>query len=388
MPAMPAMPSTSSMSATPTRTALTGSGVFLPPHAVTNDELCATFNTWVARENARRRADIEAGRAEALRESSPAFVEKVSGIRARRYHDAAGILDPDRMCPDIPDRPDEALSVQAEMAKAASRAALEAAGRAGEDLDLVIVGASSLQRPYPAVAIELQRELGARGFAFDISVGCSSGTFAIQLASQAIETGAARRALVCVPEIPSAYSNFRDRDSHFILGDAAAAVVVEPLAEAGDGAFEILSSASLSRFSSNVRNNGGFLNRCDPERRDAADKLFYQDGRRVFGDIVRLVPRFVRDQLEAAGLRVTDLSRCWLHQANGRMNEAIASRLLGDDVDPERVPSVLSDLGNTAAAGALVAFDRHRDDLPPGATGLLCAFGAGYTIGSQLLRRV
>ncbi|HJL16131.1 MAG TPA: beta-ketoacyl-ACP synthase III [Sandaracinaceae bacterium LLY-WYZ-13_1] len=370
------------------RTALTGSGTFLPPHSVTNDELCGTFNTWVRRENERRRADIEAGRFEELRESSPAFVEKVSGIRARRYHDASGILDPERMCPRIPDRDDAALSVQAEMAKHAALEALASAELSGEDVDLIIVGASSLQRPYPAIAIELQESLRARGVAFDISVGCSSGTFAIQLASQALETGAARRALVCVPELPSAYSNFRDRDSHFILGDAAAAVVVQTVEEAGEGAWEIVSSASLSRFSSNVRNNGGFLNRGDEAHRLDPDKLFYQDGRKVFRDIVRLVPRFVRDQLTAAGLTAGDLARCWLHQANGRMNEAIATRLLGEDVDAERVPSVLHELGNTAAAGALVAFDRHREGLAPGSTGILCAFGAGYTIGSQLLRRI
>lgn len=371
-----------------TRTALTGSGVFLPPHEVTNTQLCAIFNEWVRRENARNAAAIEAGDAPRTLDSSPDFVEKVSGIRSRRFHDASGILDPERMAPDIPDRADDALSVQAEMAVHAARVALEDAGRAGEEIDLVIVGASSLQRPYPAIAIELQAAIGALGFAFDLSVGCSSGTFAIQLASDAIRAGSARRALVCVPEVPSAYANFRDRDSHFILGDAAAAVVVEPLEDARPGSYEILASASLSRFSSNVRNNGGFLNRCDPERRSLADKLFYQDGRKVFGDIVRIVPRFIEEQLTSASLGIADVSRCWLHQANGRMNGAIAQRLFGDTVTEERVPSVLANLGNTASAGALIAFDRHHRDLPTGAIGILAAFGAGYTVGSQLLRRI
>ncbi len=359
-----------------TGTALTGSGVYLPPTSVTNDQLCGTFNTWIRRQN------------EPGGESSPDFVEKVSGIRARRYVDAAGILEPDRMCPSIPDRAPDALSVQAEMALAAARDALASAGRHGEDVDLVIVGASSLQRPYPAIAIEVQDALGARGFAYDLSVGCSSGTFAIQLASEAIRGGSARCALVCTPEIPSAYSNFRDRDSHFILGDAAAAVVIEPIARARAGAWEILGTGSLSRYSSSVRNDGGFLNRCDAARRDLPDKLFHQEGRKVFRDIVRLVPRFVTERLAAVGLRVEDVDRCWLHQANGRMNEAIAQRLFGDGVDPARVPSVLSDLGNTAAAGALIAFDRHRDGLDAGAIGALFAFGAGYTLGGQILRRV
>lgn len=371
-----------------TRTALTGTGAHVPPISVTNDQLCATFNTWVRRENERRRAAIDAGDVEPLRESSPDFVEKVSGIRSRHYCDATGILDPERMCPDIPDRPDDAISLQAEMAREAAREALAAADRVGEDVDLVIVGASSIQRPYPAVAIELQDAIGARGFAYDISVGCSSATFAIQLASEAIRSGSARCALVCAPEVPSAYANFRDRDSHFILGDAAVAVVVEPVENAREGAFEIVDSASFSRFSSAVRNNGGFLNRCDPERRSSADKLFYQDGRRVFGDIVRLVPKFVTDQLARAGFEPDDVTRCWLHQANGRMNEAIATRLFGPEADADRVPSILSDLGNTASAGAILSFYRHQHDLKPGALGVLAAFGAGYTIGSQLLRRL
>ncbi|MCA9607330.1 MAG: beta-ketoacyl-ACP synthase III [Myxococcales bacterium] len=361
-----------------TGAALTGSGVYLPPHSVTNDQLCGTYNTW-----ARRQGDAGSP----LGESSPEFVEKVSGIRARRYVDAEGILDPDRMCPSIPDRAPDALSVQAEMALAATRDALAAAGRHGEEVDLVIVGASSLQRPYPAIAIELQHALGARGFAYDVSVGCSSGTFAIQLASDAIRAGSARCAVVCTPEIPSAYSNFRDRDSHFILGDAAAAVVIEPVAAAKPGAWEILGTGSLSRFSSSVRNDGGFLNRCDVERRDLPDKLFHQEGRKVFRDIVRLVPQFVTEQLAAVGLDTSDIDRCWLHQANGRMNEAIAQRLFGDGATAERVPTVLSELGNTAAAGALIAFDRYRDGLPAGAIGALFAFGAGYTIGGQILRR-
>ncbi|MBX3274331.1 MAG: beta-ketoacyl-ACP synthase III [Sandaracinaceae bacterium] len=364
-----------------TGTALTGSGVHTPPHVVTNEQLCGTFNTWARRQNA-------AGGSPPIAESSPEQVAQLSGIRARHYVDASGILDPERMCPHIPDRPPSERSVQAELALAAATRALASAGRVGEDVDLVIVGASSLQRPYPAIAIELQDALGARGFAYDLSVGCASAAFGIQLASEAIRAGSARCALVCAPEIPSAYSNFRDRDSHFILGDAAAAVVVEPLERARPGAWEILASASASRFSSSVRNDGGFLNRCDAEGRERPDKLFHQDGRRVFGDIVRLVPRFATDLLERVGLGPGDLSRAWLHQANGRMNEAIAQRLFGEGAGAERAPTVLAELGNTAAAGALVAFDRHREGLAPGDLGALLAFGAGYTLGGQVLRQL
>ena len=372
---------------TTTGTAITGSGVFSPPNVVTTEQLCATFNTWVRRENERNREAIEAGERAALQESSPEFVDKVSGIRARHLWDASGVLDPDRMRPEIPDRPDDALSVQAELALAASTEALESAGRVGEDVDMIVVGASSIQRPYPAVAIEVQKHLRARGFALDVSVGCSSAAYGIQIASDAIRAGTVRCALVCAPELPSAYSNFRDRDSHFILGDAGAAVVIEPKERASDGGWEILRSSCFSRFSSGVRNNGGFLNRCDPEGVGAPDKLFYQDGRRVFRDIVRLVPRLIREQLAALDLRPSDVNRYWLHQANGRMNDAIIERLLGEEACVERAPSALAGHANTASAGALIVFDRFNRDVAASELGVLCAFGAGYTVGGQVLRR-
>ncbi len=364
--------------------ALTGSGAYAPPNVVDNEQLCAAFNAWVRAEN-RRAENAKGTGAEPLPESSPAWVEKVSGIVRRHYFESSGILDPEFMCPRIPDRPDDQLSVQAEFALEAARPALAAAGLEGEDIDLTIVGASSLQRPYPALAIEVQAALGARGFGLDISVGCSSGPFAIQIATQAIQAGTARRALVCVPEIPSAYSNFRARDSHFILGDASVAVVIEKIDDAKPGAFEILGTTSFSRFSSAVRNNGGFLTRCDPEGRDAADKLFYQDGPRVFHDIVRLVPKLVREQLHKAGIDPKQVARVWLHQANARMNEAIAKRIGGPDVS---APIVLEEYGNTASAGSLLAFHLHKDDLRTGDVGVLAAFGAGYTMGAQVLRRL
>lgn len=350
---------------------------------MTNEQLCAAYNTWARAENARR----EGTDLPPLDESTPEFIDRASGILRRHYWDAEGILDPNRLCPRIPDRADDALSVQAEMAVRAARGALESAGRAADEIDLVIVGSSALQRPYPALAIEVQAELGASGHAFDISVGCSSGTYGVQLAVDAVRGGTARRALVCTPELPSAYCNFRDRDSHFILGDASAAVVIEPLEDA-KGGFEILASRAVSQMSSAVRNNGGFLNRGDEARRDDADKLFYQQGRRVFRDIVHLVPTLVRTQLDALGLAPTDIARYWLHQANARMNTAVLERILGQSPSDGQAPSVLSDYANTAAAGCLIALDAYRDDLEPGDLGVLCAFGAGYTVGSQILRKL
>jgi beta-ketodecanoyl-[acyl-carrier-protein] synthase len=370
-----------------TRIAITGSGVDAPRDVVSNDELCASFNAWVRSENERRADAIRDGIEAPLEESSPEFVERVSGIRRRHFWTRAGVLDPRFMCPQIPERPPEELSVQAEFALGAARRALASASRDGSEVDLVIVGASSLQRPYPAVAIELQNAIGARGMAYDLSVGCASAGFGIQLANEAIRSGSARCALVCAPELPSAYSNFRDRDSHFILGDAAAAVVLEPLDRAREGGFEILSSFCSTRFSSNVRNDGGFLNRCDLAHRDDRNKLFHQNGRRVFKDIVQLVPALLSEHLGERGVSTSDVARYWLHQANAQMAASILRRLLGREAEPSEAPSVLGEYGNTAAAGALIAFDHHRGDMQDGALGVLCAFGAGYTVSGQLLRR-
>ena len=99
---------------TSTATAITGTGVWHPDAVITNEELCVAFNEFVRRDNARNAEAIAAGQREPLRESSPEFIEKASGIKQRYVHDKTGLLDPDRMCPNVPDRPDDQLSVQAE----------------------------------------------------------------------------------------------------------------------------------------------------------------------------------------------------------------------------------------------------------------------------------
>nr|MBA3504000.1 beta-ketoacyl-ACP synthase III [Deltaproteobacteria bacterium] len=131
-----------------TSTAITGSGVFHPEHVLENEELCVAFNEFVRRENVKNAAAIEAGTMAALKPSSPEFIEKASGIKRRYVMDKTGVLDPDRMCPNIPARSDEQISVQAEFAVKSIERALAAAGRVGEDVDLVVCGASMMQRQY------------------------------------------------------------------------------------------------------------------------------------------------------------------------------------------------------------------------------------------------
>ncbi|TIC82340.1 beta-ketoacyl-ACP synthase III [Crenobacter intestini] len=368
---------------------ISGTGLFTPPNAVSNEALVEAFNAWVRKANAANAEAIAAGSVEPLPESSAEFIVKASGIRQRYLMDAAGVLDPERMVPHLGERPNEALSVQAEMAVAAARDALARAGRAGSDVDLVICACSNLQRAYPAVAIEVQQAIGAAGFAYDMNVACSSATFGIQAAVSAIATGAARTVLVVNPEICSAHLNFRDRDSHFIFGDAATAVLLERAdAATAEGRLEVLGCKLATVFSNNIRNNAGFLNRCDEAGIGAPDKLFVQQGRKVFKEVCPMVGEHIVGHLGELGIAAEGVRRFWLHQANLAMNQLIARRVLGREATENEAPVILDRYANTSSAGSVIALHLHRDDLASGEIGVLSSFGAGYSVGSVVLRRI
>ncbi|MCI0510514.1 beta-ketodecanoyl-[acyl-carrier-protein] synthase [Chromohalobacter marismortui] len=377
-----------------THAVITGTGLYTPPNVIDNATLVASFNAWVDRENARHYEAIRDGHRQPLEHSSSEFIVKASGIHSRHVVEAAGILDPDRMRPQLAPRGDDALCIQAEMGVAAARQALSNAKISPETLDMVIVACSNLQRAYPAIAVELQAALGAGGHAFDMNVACSSATFAIDLANNAIRAGSARRVLVVSPEICSAHLNFRDRDSHFIFGDACTAVVLEANDVAcAEARFEVMSTRLVTRFSNAIRNNFGFLDRVtehgvDAEPAFVADKLFVQEGRRVFKEVCPLVAELVGGHLEAQNVAPSDLKRLWLHQANRHMNDLIARRVLGREPSLAEAPVILDRYANTSSAGSIIAFHLHRDDLAVGDVGVVCSFGAGYSAGNILLRKV
>ena len=270
---------------------ISGTGLFTPANSISNDELVQSFNTYVAQFNAENAAAIEAGDVQPLTESSAAFIEKASGIKSRFVMDKDGILDPQRMKPRLPERSNDEWSILCQMGVAAAEQALQRAGRTAADIDGVIVACSNLQRAYPAISIEIQSALGVQGFGFDMNVACSSATFGIQTACNSVKLGQARALLVISPEICTAHLNFRDRDSHFIFGDVSTAVVVERKETANsENAFEILGTKLITKFSNNIRNNYGFLNRTDESGIGQPDKLFVQEGRKVFKEVVPMVP--------------------------------------------------------------------------------------------------
>jgi len=374
------------------RILITGTGLFTPQDGISNAELVASLSEAVERWNADHRDEISSGELEERDLPSEKFIVKASGIGHRYVMDKAGVLDPKRLRPRLPLRSEDELSIQAEICVTAAREALAQAGRDGADMDAVIVGCSNLQRAYPAVAIEVQEALGADGFAYDMNVACSSATFAIQNGVDAIRGGSARRVLVLNPEITSGHNNFELREFHFIFGDACTAVVLEAEEHAGreDGqgeAWEVLGTRLATKFSNNIRNDAGFLNRSEDGERHPHELVFRQNGRRVFKDVCPMVAAHIRGHLEALEIPVDGLKRLWLHQANLGMNKLIAKTLLGRDPEPEESPVILDEYANTSSAGSVIAFHKHRDGLVSGDLAVLCSFGAGYSVGSVILRK-
>jgi beta-ketodecanoyl-[acyl-carrier-protein] synthase len=368
---------------------ISGTGLHVPPQVISNDELVAAFNRYVEQHNAAHADEIAAGTRPALAPSSSEFIVKASGIQNRHVVDKAGVLDPDRMRPRIPERSNTQLSIQAEMAVDACRQAMAAAGKTAGDIDAVIVACSNLQRAYPAIAIEVQAALGIGGYAFDMNVACSSATFGIEQAMNAVRGGTARAVLVVNPEICSGHLDFRDRDCHFIFGDVATAVVVERADTATSTTrFELLGSKLATVFSNNIRNNFGFLNHCAEEGVGARDKLFMQEGRKVFKEVCPLVAEHIRVHLASLDIPAARVQRFWLHQANLAMNQLIVRRLLDRDATADESPVVLDTFANTSSAGSIIAFHQHSADLAPGAIGVIASFGAGYSVGSVVVRRL
>jgi len=367
---------------------ISGTGLYTPQESISNAELVATFNQYVDLYNEDNKAAIEAGELEPLAYSSEEFIFKASGIESRYVMNKSGVLDPRRMHPFIAERSDDEPSVQCEIAVAAAKEAMEQANKTADDIDAVIVACSNMQRAYPAMAIEVQEALGIKGFGFDMNVACSSATFGLQTAKDAILAGSARAVLVLNPEICSGHLAWEDRDCHFIFGDVCTAMIVERLeTSTSTENWEILGSRLQTQFSNNIRNNFGFLNRCDENGVGARDKLFRQNGRKVFKEVVPMVAEMIVSHLSDESIGTSQLKRMWLHQANLGMNLLISKKVLGREASADEAPVILNEYANTSSAGSVIAFHKYRQDMAAGEVGVICSFGAGYSVGSIIVKR-
>jgi beta-ketodecanoyl-[acyl-carrier-protein] synthase len=139
-------------------------------------------------------------------------------------------------------------------------------------------------------------------------------------------------------------------------------------------------------FSNAIRNNFGYLNVCDEQGVGAPDKLFVQQGRKVFKEVCPMVGEHIVAHLTSLNIDPQRVRRFWLHQANLSMNHLISRRVLGREATTDEAPVILDRYANTSSAGSIIAFHLYSEDLKPGDIGVISSFGAGYSIGSVALK--
>jgi beta-ketodecanoyl-[acyl-carrier-protein] synthase len=367
---------------------ISASGVWTPPYVITNDELVDSYNRYAEKFNSDNKETIESGQIEKKPLSSVRFIEKASGIKSRYVYTREGILDIDRMCPKFPERKENETSNQAEIAIYAAENAMAAAGKTANDIDAVIVSCAYTQRAYPAIAIEVQNALGIKGFGFDMLMACSAATFGLHRAYDSLKSGSAGCVLAINPELVTPQVNFRDRDTHFIFGDVSVAMILERSDTCtSENSYEILDIKAMTKFSSNIRSNFGHISRSTDVDPYGWDKLFHQAGRKVFEEVSPIAADHINEQLNTLAINPSDVKRFWLHQANINMNKKVIKHLLGDDSMNGKAPVILDEYANTASAGSIIAFHLHNNDFKPGDIGVICSFGAGYSVGSLVLRK-
>ncbi len=367
---------------------ISGSGVFTPPHKISNQELVDVLNAYADKFNQENSDKIATGEVEEKKHSSVEFIEKASGIKSRYAMYKEGITDVDVLHPVLtkndPEQPPEMVLMAVEAAKQA----LEQAKKQGSDVDLVILGASNTQRSYPALAVEVQQILGAGGYGFDMNVACSTATFAIINAYNALKTGNANCVLVVNPEFTTPQLDYTNRDSHFIFGDVATAVVIEKAETAtSEQQFKIIDTDQVTQYSTNIRCAHSYVDHCYDELPED-NPYFFQEGRKVFKELLPIVTKTISSHIAEQGWQVEDVKRMWLHQANINMNLFAAKKLLGREPEFLDAPLILDEYANTASAGSVVAFHKYKDDFVAGEKGILCSFGAGYSVGCISLEKL
>ncbi len=362
--------------------AISGTGLYTPPFTLTNEELVDSFNSYIEQHNKQNKDNQ-------LQYSNAEFIYKASGIKSRYVMEKSGILDINIMRPIIPFRNDDDQSVQCEMALNAAKEAFVNAGITNKDIDTVIVACSNMERAYPAIAIEIQNALEIEGTAFDLNVACSSATFAIETGMNAILAGKSKGVLIINAEICTAHLNFKDRDSHFIFGDACTAIVLQKVSDCkSKNAYSIVDTKLKTKFSNNIRNNYGFLNPCNTNNIKPEELLFKQNGRKVFKDVVSWVSDHLTGQIQQLNLNSEQIKRLWLHQANINMNQLIAKKVLGKDPSPEESPTIIDEYANTSSAGSIICFHKFNQNIKKDEICLLSSFGAGYSVGSVVLQKL
>ena len=320
-----------------------GTGHYLPANIVTNLDL------------------------EKVMETSDAWIASRTGIRQR--HIAA---------------PDEATS---DMASAAAKNALEAAGIAATDLDLIVVGTISPDVPMPSAAMFVQQKIGARKNCpgFDLSAACAGFIYGLSVADAYIRSGTARYVLVVGVELLSRIVDWEDRSSCVLFGDGAGAVVLGPASGDGRGVLSTHIYADGSMIDSLIIPGGGSRLPPSHEVIDQRQHLVHMVGTEVFKYAVKGLSSAVKDALDANGMTPTDIDWVVPHQANVRILEAVQQRT---GIPMDRFFINIDRTANTSSASVPIALDQavRMGKVKPGQSVAFCALGGGIAWGSALVR--
>ena len=315
-----------------THSRIVGSGSYLPPRVVTNDEFARRLDT------------------------SDAWIRERTGIAERRIADES--------------------QASSDLALEASRAALAAAQLAPSDIDLIIVATSTPDHVFPSTACLLQAKLGIRGCpAFDVQAVCSGFVYALAAADSFIRSGMNRRALIVGTEVFSRIMDWNDRGTCVLFGDGAGAVVLVPGASPGIHGAALHADGSYAGILSVPGNVCG--------GRIVGSPYLQMQGNQVFKFAVKVLDEVARETLAAAGMTVADVDWLIPHQANLRILEATARKL---GLPRERLVVTVDRHGNTSAASIPLAFDEYvrAGKIRAGHRVLMEGVGGGFTWGAVL----
>ncbi len=273
-----------------------------------------------------------------------------------------------------------------DLAVAAARKALAQRGMEPSEIEAIIVGTVTPDMLFPSTACVVQNKLGAKGaWGFDLSAACSAFLYSVQVGAQFIQTGKHQRVMAIGADVMSSIIDYTDRATCVIFGDGAGAAILEPATDDSEGLIDFIHEVDGSGGQFLYMPGGGSLH---PTSRETVEKkmhVVHQDGQQVFKFAVRKQTELCLKLLERNGLKGSDIDVFIPHQANLRIINATADRL---GLRSESVIINIDSYGNTTAGTIPLAMNTaiEQGKLKKGSLVLLASVGAGFTIGSALLR--